>query len=136
MRKDAGQLHAVAAGLSSALTRNEADVYDVRAIAFAEFEEVEDEGACYAFALDTRRLVFVMGQEFYPGAKFPSLDFSLVHILDEQGNTVDMLIEKRGARRAPARTIPTAVKQRMKLPEHLEVRAGTVNTVEESLESL
>lgn len=135
MRKDEGHLNLVAAGLSSALTRNEADVYDVRAIAFAEFEETEDEGACYAFELDNRRLVFVMGQEFYPGAKFPSLDFSLVHILDEPGNAVDMLIEKRGARTAAARTIPAAVKQRIPLPEHLEVRAGTVNTLEESLES-
>lgn len=136
MRRDEGQLNAVAAGLSSASTRNEADVYDVRAVAFAEFEEIEDEGACYAFELDNRRLVFVMGQEFYPGARFPSLDFSLVHILDDKGNAVDMLIEKRGARTAPARTIPAAVKRRLTLPEHLEVRAGTVHTLEDGLESL
>lgn len=136
MRTDAGQMNAVAAGLSSALTRSEADVYDVRAIAFAEFEELEDEGACYAFELDNRRLVFVMGQEFYAGAKFPSLDFSLVHVLDKTGNAVDMVIEKRGGRTTPARTIPAAVKQRMTLPEHLEVRAGTVHTLEESLASL
>lgn len=133
MRKDESQLNAVAAGLSSALTRNEADVQDVRAVAFAEFEEIEDEGACYAFELPNQRLVFIMGQEFYAGAKFPSLDFSLVHVLDEAGNTVDMVIEKRSPRAAPAKTIAAAVKQRMTLPEYLEVRPGTIETLEATL---
>ena len=30
------------------------------------------------------------GQESYEGAKFPSLDFSLVYVLNERGNTVDI----------------------------------------------
>ena len=78
MRKDARHFEAAAGGLASALGRNAADVYDVRAGAFAEFEEIEDEGACYAFELEDGRLVSIAGQEFYPSARFPSLDFSLV----------------------------------------------------------
>ena len=111
----------------SALTANAADVYDVRARAFVEFEEEEDEGACYAFEIDGPRLVFVSGQEFYPGARFPSLDFSLVYVVDEAGRTVDMLIDKRGARAKLAYTIPAA--RHVERPEHLEVREGTIDTL-------
>jgi len=52
----------MAAGLQSALKKNAAEVYDVKSRAFAEFEEVEDEGACYAFELFDARLVFITGQ--------------------------------------------------------------------------
>ncbi|HET9196538.1 MAG TPA: hypothetical protein VFO21_26870 [Vicinamibacterales bacterium] len=127
MRQHASQFSGMAAGLRSALTANAAEVHDVRARAFVEFEEEEDEGACYAFEIEGPRLVFVSGQEFYSSARFPSLDFSLVYVLDEAGRTVDMLIDKRGARAKPAFTIP-AVEHRER-PEHLEVRAGTIETL-------
>ena len=126
MRKHASQFDLMAAGLQSALAANAAEVYDVRARAFVEFEEEEDEGACYGFEIDGPRLVFVSGQEFYPGARFPSLDFSIVYVLDEAGRTMDMLIDKRGARAKPARTIPAS--KRVERPGHLEVRAGTIDT--------
>lgn len=128
MRKHASHFDDMAAGLRSALTANAADVYDVTARAFVEFDEIEDEGACYAFEIDGPRLVFVNGQEFYAGARFPSLDFSLVYVRDEAGRTVDMLIDKRGPRAQPARTIPAAAQQSER-PEHLEVREGTVDTL-------
>jgi len=124
MRTDAQHLHAMAAHLRSALRRNAADVYDIRARAFVEVEEVEDEGACYAFDVG-EQVVFVMGQEFYQSAKFPSLDFSLVYVLDEQNRPADMLIDKRGPRVAPLRVIPGATKERI-APEHLEVRGGSL----------
>jgi hypothetical protein len=127
MRKHASQFGDMAAGLQSALVANAADVYDVRARAFVEFEEEEDEGACYGFEIDGPRLVFISGQEFYPGARFPSLDFSLVYIVDEAGRTVDMLFDKRGARAKPARTIPA--RDRLARPEHLEVRKGGIETL-------
>jgi hypothetical protein len=66
------------------------------------FEEIEDEGACYAFELEGGRVVFVAGQEFTESARFPSLDFSLVYPLVEQGRPVEMFIEKRGGKAAPA----------------------------------
>jgi hypothetical protein len=133
MTRDAHTFAAIAARLQSALKTNAADVYTVKARAFAEFEEVEDEGACYAFELSDNRLVFIAGQEFYGGAKFPSLDFSLVHLLDHAGQTVDLVIEKRGAKAAPARTIPASRKSHLELPDHLEVRPGTIDTLEQSL---
>jgi len=133
MRKHGGQLEQIARGLESALRRNAADVYAVRARSFAELEEIEDEGACYAFELDGNRLVFITGQGFYKSARFPSLDFSLVNLLDEAGQTVDTLIEKRGTRAAPARRISAEIKRKLNVPEHLEVRTGTVDSLEDSL---
>ena len=127
------QLQGMSRGLESALRRNVADVYAVRARSFAELEEVEDEGACYAFELDDNRLVFIVGQQFYPSARFPCLDFSLVYVLDEANHTVDMMIEKRSARAAPARSIPNVVKETLDVPQHLDVRSGTIATLEDIL---
>jgi hypothetical protein len=126
-------ISAILPGLESALRQNEADVVDIRARSYVELEEIEDEGACYAFELDEKRVVFISGQEFYPEAKFPSLDFSLVHVLDEAGRTVEMVIEKRGPKAAPTRVIPAAVKERLEIPEHLEVRAMDVTRLEQDL---
>jgi len=130
MRAHAGQFDAIATGLRSALAANVAEVFDVRAKAFVEFEEVDDEGACYAFEIDGPRVVFVNGQEFYAGARFPSLDFSLVYLCDQAGRRVDILIDKRGPKAAPTQTIPAARTQQIRRPEHLEVRAGSVDTLE------
>ena len=133
-KKDAADLESRAQGLQSALRRNAADVYDVQAKDFVEFEEIEDEGASYAFELEDGRALFISGQEFYPGAKFPSLDFSLVYFLDEKSQTVDMQIEKRGSRASPQRLIPAAIKERLEIPEHLETRPGGIAHLEDQLE--
>lgn len=130
MRTHAGRLEGMTQGLESALRRNEADVYDIRASSHAVLEEIEDEGACYAFDLGDGRLVFIAGQEFYEGARFPSLDFSLIYPLDEHGQPIEMLIDKRGDKTAPARTIPSAVKKSLNVPDHLEVRAGRIDNLE------
>jgi hypothetical protein len=138
VRRDLGKhgrhLDDMAQGLESALKRNAADVYDVRARAFAELEEIEDEGACYAFELEGDRLAFIQGQEFYQSARFPSLDFSLAYVLDEGGRSVEMFIAKRGAKVAPAKRIPAAIKQRLDIPEHLEMRVGTIRDLESILD--
>ena len=133
MRTHAGHLDDMARGLESALRRDAVHVHDVQAKSFAELEEIEDEGACYAFELEGERLVFIAGQEFYEGARFPSLDFSLVYVLDEQGEEVDMFVDKRGAKVAPARTIPADIKRGLDVPSHLEVRIGRIADLESCL---
>jgi hypothetical protein len=127
------EVQAMVQGLESALRRDTADAYDVRASAFAEFEEIEDEGACYAFEMEGGRLAFISGQEFYEASRFPSLDFALVYILDERDRAVDMVIDKRGTRAMPARRIPSAVKEELDMPEHLELREGTLDDLERLL---
>jgi hypothetical protein len=133
VRKDARFETEWTTRLESALRRNTADVFDVRARGFVELEEFEDEGACYAFALDDERVVFVIGQEFCAAARFPSLDFSLVYALDEAGNAVDVLIDKRGPKTAAARTISCQVKHGLEVPEHLAVVMTTLDGLEDRL---
>lgn len=121
--------------MESALRRDEAENFDIVAEAYAEFEEVEDEGACYAFDLGDGRMVFLAGQQFYPSARFPSLDFSVVYPLDEDGRSADMWLEKRGRATEPDRVIPAAVKWELadRIPEPLKVVWGSLVTVEEDL---
>ena len=140
VRRDLGgdrkSFDSIAAGLESALRRNCALVHDVRSSGFVEFEEIEDEGACYAFQLAGRNeIVFLSGQEFYEEARFPSLDFALVFPLDEAGRRVDMLIEKRGGKADPQRRIPAHVKATLTLPEDLQVMAGTLDDLDGRLRS-
>jgi hypothetical protein len=61
------------------------------------------------------------------------LAFSLLYILDERGERVDMFIDKRGAKAAPARTIPAGVKKGLDVPDHLEVRIGRIHDLEDSI---
>lgn len=133
MRGHAAHFETMARNLESALRQDTAEVYDIRALAFAEVEEIEDEGACYVFDLGDDRLAFVSGQEFYEDEGFPSLDFSLVYLLDERGDTVHMLIDKRGAKAEPSRTISADVKQTLDLPGHPETRTGTLDDFEDSV---
>lgn len=95
---------------------------------YAEFDESEDEGACYAFDLGDGRLVLLVGQQFYSSARFPSLDFSVVYPLDENGASADMWLEKRGERMPPDHVIPAEVRWELaeRLPESLDVVKGSL----------
>lgn len=132
-RKNLEHVRRTARRMRAALEHDRAEVYDIEARAYAEFEEVEDEGACYAFDLGDGRLVFLAGQRFYPAARFPSLDFSLVRLLDPEGAPVDGWIEKRGERAEPDRVIPADVKWELEIPDSLGVVRGTLERLEEVL---
>ena len=110
-------------------------VREVRVVAscVVEFEEDEDEGACYAFQIADDRMVFISGQEFYASAKFPSSDFALVDVLGPSGEVVDSFIRKNGEKLAPIRVVPAEVKRRLRLPPHLHVMAGKLTQLEQLL---
>ena len=129
LKKHADVLSQMKKGYESALAHDTAAEYVIESRAFAEFEEFEDEGACYAFEIEGPKVVFVSGQEFYPTSKFPSLDFSLVYILDERGREVEMVIDKRGPKASPERVVPASEKFDRGLPEHLDVVEGSLNEV-------
>lgn len=137
LRRENAHLPDTLASLESAVRRNEVESFDIVAVAYVEFEEVEDEGACYAFDLGDGRLVFLAGQEFYAAARFPSLDFSVVYPLDEAGRAADMWIEKRGERAAPVRVVAAPDKRRLadEIPESLHVVPGTLDRLAEALEA-
>ena len=77
-----------------------------------EVQELEDEGACYLFEVEGKKLLLLFGQEYYPDTKFPSTDFSLIQILDSKKKPVESFVEKRGEKLKPYRTIPA--KDRLK----------------------
>jgi hypothetical protein len=103
-----------------ALRRDEAHEVRVQASEMVEFEEIEDEGACYAFQLSENRILFVSGQEYYPSARFPNTDFSLVDIYAQDGRCLEELICKRGRKLSPSRVVPAQIKSSLHLPSHLE----------------
>jgi hypothetical protein len=119
--------------LESALRRNEAQVTRIQSDAMVEFEEEDDEGACYAFQLDNRRIVFISGQEYYPSARFPNTDFSLVDIYGDGGVLATSLIAKNGKRLKATRTVPARQKLGMKMPDSLQTVEGSLDQIEQIL---
>jgi hypothetical protein len=119
--------------LERALRRNEAREFSIQSSEMVEFEELEDEGACYAFQLNEGRIVFVRGQEYYPSARFPNTDFSLSVIYDETGIPIEELIHKRGRKLEPTRVIPAKFKSEMLIPAHLEMIEGKLPELESLL---
>jgi hypothetical protein len=129
-RELSAELGAGLKALEDAVARDQADIVRIQSSAMVEFEEIEDEGACYAFQVDERRIVFVSGQEFYPSAKFPNTDFSLVELRDARGKLIEMLIAKHGAKAVPVRKIPAATKSKLAVPDHLETIEGRLADLE------
>ena len=132
-RRDMRYLRSQAEMIESACRRNEADVVDVQSTEYISFEEYEDEGACYAFALEEGGVLVLLGQQYYPSSRFPSLDFSIVTPLDEKDRPVDEFIEKRGARAEPSRVIPAQTKLNLEFPDELFVLDVRLDEVVERL---
>ena len=116
-----------------AIRTNRAREVRLQATRVVEFEEEEDEGACYAFDHAGDAAVFIVGQEFYENDDFPNTDFSMVEILGERGQPVDIVIINRGRKLQPERVVPAAVKNRLELPEHLTIVPGALENIEASL---
>jgi hypothetical protein len=116
-----------------AIRTNRAREIRLQATRVVEFEEEEDEGACYAFDHDGNAAVFIVGQEFYEDDDFPNTDFSMVEILGERGQAIDVLLIKRGRKLHVERVVPAEVKNRLELPEHLTIVPGPLDRIEESL---
>ena len=116
-----------------ALRRDQAREIRIQSDEMVELEEEEDEGACYAFQLSGKRIVFVSGQDFYPSSRFPNSDFSLVYIYGENEVLVETFIEKHGKKQRPKRKISAKLKSKMKVPDHLQVIEGKLDDLEELL---
>jgi hypothetical protein len=116
--------------LESALRAGRARVIRIQSPRVVEFEEEEDEGACYAFEHDGSSSIFIVGQEFYEDEKFPNADFSIVELLAESGTPIDSLVVPHGRKLGPERIIPAALKHRLELPDHLAVVAAPLAATE------
>ncbi len=120
-------------GLESALRANTAEAIRISAPHYLEFEEVSDEGACYAFEVAENEVVFVAGQDFYRSARFPNSDFTLVKLLSEGGDAIDEIIVKSGEKIAPVRVVPRARKAVLRIPAHLSVIPCGLSALEDTL---
>jgi len=127
------KMHKLAGSISRTLESGRVREIRVVASGVVEFEEVEDEGACYAFQIADDRIVFVSGQEFYASAKFPNSDFALIDVLGPSGELVDFFIRKDGARLVPVRIVSAATKRALRVPAHLEVVSGKLEQLEQLL---
>lgn len=119
-----------------ALRRNKARVTQIQSSEVAEIEAQDDEGQTYAFQLPERRIVFVVGQDFYESPRFPNSDFSIIEILGDSNEVVGIHIDKRGETLVPARKISPARVRRMSWPKHLQVVDGSLNELEQLLTNL
>ncbi len=99
-----------------ALQHARARVERIQAQRMIEIEEFEDEGACYFFEIDDRRLFQLSGQEYYSSTQFPSTDFSLIDILDSHGNPVASFLEKNGTKLEPCKIISATDKIKNLIP--------------------
>ena len=127
------EAHRQTARLRDALVQNRARGVRVKSDRVVEFDEIEDEGACYAFAVDEERVIFVLGQEFYANESFPNDDFSIVDVLSSSNLVADTLIVTDGHKLEPGRIIPSATKDALEIPDHLQVVSGRIEDIERLL---
>ena len=119
--------------LEDALRASRARVIRIRSPRVIEFEEEEDEGACYAFEHGPDASIFIVGQEFYEDDDFPNSDFALIDLLGTHGNAIDTLIDKAGTKLIPERVVPARVKRMIEIPEHLTVIQAPLEHIEDAL---
>lgn len=119
--------------LEDALRAARARIVRVQSEHVVEFEEEEDEGACYAFETDPARVVFIVGQEFYEDDDFPNSDFSMIEVLGSRGSAVDVWVEKSGRKLTPDRVVAAKLKWTLELPDHLAVVDVPLDRVEDLL---
>ena len=131
--QEGARLRMNAGAIDSALQTGTVEELRISSEAFVSLDEVADEGACFALDAGDGGIIFVTGQEFYPTRAFPSADFSLVHVYDARKRLVDFRIDNRGRPLVPVRTIPAAVKRRLRWPAHLERIEGRLEDLERLL---
>jgi len=119
--------------LDDGLRTNRASVTRIRSVRVLEFEEEEDEGACYAFELGPDTSLFIVGQEFYEDDDFPNSDFSMVDVLGAGGGPIDTIIEKHGIKLMPDRVVPATIKWQLEIPEHMTVVPLALNQIVDRL---
>lgn len=110
-----------AGAYAAALAHNRARVTRIRSDRVVAFEEVEDEGACWAFDAGDDRTIFVAGQMYDADDGFPSSDVTFVEVLLPNGAVADELVSHEGRRLEPERWVSGEAKLVAEPPEHLAI---------------
>jgi len=118
---------------ASALRMDRAVEIQIQSDSVAMFEAGTKHGPVYAFQVDDNDIVLIAYDKAHPSARFPNADFSLVDLFTEQKKPAVGLLEKRGKRIEPLKTIPSEMWAKLKMPEHLSVIQGKVSEIESLL---
>ena len=109
-----------ASTIDDALKVNRARVTRIASDRVVEIQEVEDEGACFAFDAGSGRTIVVARQECYSDETFANSDFSILEVLGWAG-AVDVIVTRAGHKVEPERRVSAERKRTLDLPEHLEI---------------
>jgi hypothetical protein len=115
---------------ASALKMDRAVEIQIRSDAVAVFEAGAKQGPAYAFQVGDNDMVLIAYEKAHPSARFPNADFSLVDLFTEQKKPAVGLLEKRGKKIEPVRKIPSEMRARLKMTEHLSVVQGKLSEIE------
>ena len=132
LRREQKRMEARCRMYEAAIQRNEVHVTHIQSDEMVEFEEEEDEGACYAFQVNGPRIVFVSGQDYYASAKFPNNDFSLVDLHGPDGTILEGWVQKHGKKLKPLKKLPGKLRWHID-SEHLQVIEGDLADLERLL---
>lgn len=102
----------------------------IRARRVVELEEVEDEGACFAFQVLPDQVLLLHGQQYYADETFPNSDFTILDVLDEDGGVADTLLISHGVRLRPERAIARSIKASLEIPGDLTMMRGDLRDIE------
>jgi hypothetical protein len=91
-----------ASTIDDALKVNRARVTRIASDRVVEIQEVEDEGACFAFDAGSGRTIVVARQECYSDETFANSDFSILEVLGWAG-AVDVIVTRAGHKVEPER---------------------------------
>jgi len=115
---------------ASALKMDRAVEIQIRPDAVAEFEAGAKQGPAYAFQVGDNDIVLIAYEKARPSARFPNADFSLVDLFTEQKKPAVGLLKKRGKKIEPVRRIPSEMRTRLMMPDHLSVIQGKLSEIE------
>lgn len=118
--------------LDEARRASRVKIMRVQSSRVVEFEEKENEAACYAFEIDATTCLFIVGQEFHRD-DFPNTDFSIVNLLGMHGRPVDTTLEMSGRKLTPERVITPSVSRLVEIPEHVTTVEAAIDSVEHAL---
>lgn len=115
---------------ASALRMNCAVEIRIQSDSVAIFEARAKHATAYAFQIGDNDIVVIVYKKAHPSSMFPNADFSLVDLFTERKRVAVGLVEQRGKKIEPVRTISSDVSPRLRVPEHLAVLRGRLSELE------
>jgi hypothetical protein len=115
---------------ASALRMDCAVEIRIKSDSVAVFDARAKHGTPYAFQIGDNDIVVIVYKKAHPSSMFPNADFSLIDLFTERKKAAVRLVEKRGKKIEPVRTISSNVSAQLRAPEDLVVLRGQLSELE------